>query len=186
MEFKLHLQIDESICLKSPDLKYTKDLFEIVNQQSHYLGEWLEWVPRINEFKHAQDFIYQSIRLSSGGQQLVTFIFWNQHLIGAVSLVRINRWHQNAELGYWIHKDWQGQGIVTRSCAGLINYVFDNLELNRLYIYSAALNKPGIAIPQKLGFKNEGVLRQAVRVRQKFVDVLVFGLLKEEWLNKKL
>lgn len=57
-------------------------------------------------------------------------------------------------------EDAQGQGIITRSVSALLNYLFETLNINRVEIQCAVNNHKSIAIPERLGFVNEGVKRE--------------------------
>ena len=78
--------------------------------------------------------------------------------------------------------DYQGQGIITQSCKRLIEYGFNALNLNRIEISCAAGNIKSRAIAKRLGFTEEGILREAELIRGgKLVDNCCYGLLKEDW-----
>ena len=57
--------------------------------------------------------------------------------------------------------------------------------LNRIEIKCAVGNNKSRAIPQKLQFKQEGILRQAELLNGKFIDLYLYAMLKEEWERLK-
>jgi ribosomal-protein-serine acetyltransferase len=63
----------------------------------------------------------------------------------------------------------------------LIDYAFNELGLNRLVISCASENKKSRAIAERLGFEQEGVLRQSDWLVDRFVDQVVYGALAGEW-----
>jgi len=63
----------------------------------------------------------------------------------------------------------------------LIAYAFEDLNLNRIEIKAAVENLKSQAIPQKLNFQKEGVLREAEFVNQKYLDLTLYSLLKKEY-----
>jgi ribosomal-protein-serine acetyltransferase len=89
-----------------------------------------------------------------------------------------------ASIGYWLSKELEGKGIITRSCKAVIDEGFKRLKLNRIEIRAAVENYKSQAIPQRLGFKQEGIIRQAEFVNNQFVDLYVYSMLKEEWESK--
>jgi ribosomal-protein-serine acetyltransferase len=89
-----------------------------------------------------------------------------------------NEW---AEIGYWIDKDHEGKGIMTESVKALINYGFNELNLHRIQIKCDARNVRSKRIPERLGFKLEGTIRENHKYEEGFSDGLTFGLLKSEW-----
>ena len=64
-------------------------------------------------------------------------------------------------IGYWLTKSAEGSGVITDSCKVLIDYGFKDLRLHRIEIKAALTNFKSQAIPVKLNFKKEGILRQA-------------------------
>ncbi|MFK3938558.1 GNAT family N-acetyltransferase [Alkalihalobacillus sp. NPDC078783] len=63
----------------------------------------------------------------------------------------------------------------------LIHYAFNELELNRVEIRVAVHNSRSQSIPKRLGFVNEGCIRQAEKLYDQYVDHTLYGLLKTEW-----
>jgi ribosomal-protein-serine acetyltransferase len=70
---------------------------------------------------------------------------------------------------------------VTKACRVLLDYAFNDLKLNRVDIYCAAENAKSRAVAERLGFTHEGTLREAQWVRERFVDLAVYGILASEW-----
>ena len=68
-----------------------------------------------------------------------------------------------------------------RACKAYIAYGFNELDLNRIEIRVAEENKKSRAIPEKLGFQEEGKIRQAEWLYDHYVDHVIYGLLAEEW-----
>ena len=88
---------------------------------------------------------------------------------------------RRTEIGYWLAEPQQGRGIMTRACRRFIDYLFDDVKLNRVEIRCATENDRSRAIPKRLGFKEEGVLRQVQMIHDRLVDHAVYGMLADEW-----
>lgn len=175
------LIINEKLELRLPDAKYAQHLFEIVDQQRDYLGKWLPWVCQTKSVVDSFAFLKTSKAFNHGGQKLVTFIFYENELIGSVGLVRISKENKSAELGYWLSQFFQGKGIMLQCCQRLLEYAFENKELNRVEVNISASNKKSLVIPKKLGFQYEGTLREQIFFNEKFHDMEKFSLLKREF-----
>ena len=89
---------------------------------------------------------------------------------------------RSAEIGYWLSKEAEGHGIISKVCPFVLQYVFDELEVHRVQICCAHDNHRSQKIPERPGFAREGVLRGAASIRDVYSEVVVFGLLAEEWL----
>jgi RimJ/RimL family protein N-acetyltransferase len=106
--------------------------------------------------------------------------------IGSVGLHRIAAIDRTAELGLFIGPaDRRGQGIGAEVIATMLDYGFDTLNLNRIGLSVYDFNAPGIACYEKIGFQREGVLRQHRFIEGRYVDVFLYGLLADEWRQRR-
>jgi RimJ/RimL family protein N-acetyltransferase len=102
--------------------------------------------------------------------------------LGHVGLYRIDHRVRSAEFAIMLgHKPSWGQGLGKRVSAFVIDYGFDWLNLNRLELEVLASNKRAIALYEALGFRREGVKRQAQFKAGGYVDVILMAVLREEW-----
>ena len=76
-------------------------------------------------------------------------------------------------------------GIMMKVAKTLTDYAFSELQLNKVEIRAAFENMKSRAIPERLGFVNEGCIRQAEWLYDHFVDHAVYGMLAEEWNENK-
>ncbi len=74
--------------------------------------------------------------------------------------------------------------LVTRSCVALIDYAIYELGLNSVEIDVATENTKSRAIPERLGFTQEGVLRDEMWLYDHHVDIVVYTILSKEWKNR--
>lgn len=102
-------------------------------------------------------------------------------LVGTVSL-KAPVWHMgHAEISYMVGERHHGRGIGTRAVALLVDLVFEGTDLHRLFALVAAENHPSRRLLARLGFVEEGVLREHFRIGERLVDEVVYGLLRREW-----
>lgn len=106
--------------------------------------------------------------------------------IGCIGLHGIDWSNRKASIDYWLASEFQGNGIMTKSCKAIVNYGLHDLGLNRVEIRAAEFNTRSRAIPERLGFTQEGIIRQAEWLYDYYVDHVVYGMLSEEWktMNK--
>jgi len=88
---------------------------------------------------------------------------------------------QELEIGYWIHKDYINQGLVTESTSSLIQVAFEVLHTHRIEIHCHPSNYASAAIPRKLGFTHEGTLREKNAFLDGWHDSMIWGLLDSEY-----
>ncbi|MGK7929671.1 MAG: GNAT family N-acetyltransferase [Spirulina sp.] len=104
-----------------------------------------------------------------------------QQIIGAIALRDIDAEHQQGELGYWIGVEFWGRGYASEAARTAIAYGFEVLHLHRIYAHHMARNPASGRILQKLGMRQEGLLRDRVRKWDIFEDVCLYAILEEEW-----
>ncbi|HEX2691229.1 MAG TPA: GNAT family protein [Kofleriaceae bacterium] len=104
-------------------------------------------------------------------------------LIGTVSLRCYIRDHR-AELGYWLAQPAWGHGFATEAAQAAVDFGFRELGLARIYAQVLAGNRASLRVLDKLGMVNEGVKRQHISKARRLHDVVLYGLLRHEWLRR--
>lgn len=142
-------------------------------------------VPYPYKLKDAKKFIRDSAKKRRKKEEFCFAIVIKNtnELIGSISLVKINWFYKWAEVGYWIGKDFRGNGFMSEAVRGLLDYGFKKINLNRIEINCFVENKASKRVIEKVGGVFEGKMRQKVFLRGKFYDLLVFSILRKEWRN---
>ena len=162
------------------EVGHSTDLFKLTEKNRSYLREWLPWLDNIQEERDTAEFIITSIEQYTNNNGFQAGIWFEGELVGVIGLHYINWLNRSTEIGYWLDKDYQGKGIITQACSALIGYIFLALKLNRIEIRCATQNFKSRAIPERLGFKEEGICRDGEWLYDKFVDSVIYGLLVRE------
>jgi ribosomal-protein-serine acetyltransferase len=101
-------------------------------------------------------------------------------MVASIQVKNIDWNIPKAELGYYIDSGYEGQGIVTKATALIIQYCFEHLKMARLLIRTHPQNISSIQVAQKNGFQLEGTIRKDYKTTSgQLVDLLYFGLLNE-------
>ena len=90
------------------------------------------------------------------------------------------RSNKKTEIGYWLSESFQHKGIITQSGKALINYAFNEMNLNRIQLKAATGNLKSQQVAERLGFTKEGIERDGELHMRGFVDLVVFSLLKAD------
>jgi [ribosomal protein S5]-alanine N-acetyltransferase len=101
--------------------------------------------------------------------------------VGWCSLSRWNPNYRSASLGYCFHEAAWGRGYATEAAAGLLEWAFGVLDLNRVQAETDTRNVACARVLEKLGFTREGRLRGDCVVNGQVSDSWVYGLLRREW-----
>jgi RimJ/RimL family protein N-acetyltransferase len=160
--------IDESLDHLSPWLPWTADEPEDIEKKVERLRR------NRARFDLDNDYIYG------------IFLPDNSRLIGSIGLM--GRVGDNAlEIGYWIHKDHINQGYATEASSALTRAAFDIENVERVEIHNDSMNLRSAAVPRKMGFVKESVVRTNERDKEgNRRKNYIWVMFKEEYLNSDL
>ena len=105
-------------------------------------------------------------------------------LIGGISLI-FDQDHKRAEVGYWIGVPYWGYGYATEAAGAAMDYAFDELMMNRTTATTFVWNQASERVLEKIGMQREGILRRHLLKEGIYEDVRIYGLLNEEWREKR-
>ena len=174
-------KIDDKTELRLLEERHAEQVFDLIaeNRERH---------PELDKsfsLEDAQKKIKHDLALFAENKGLGVGIWHKGNLAGGVRYHEIDWSNRMTELGYWISRRFEGKGLVIKTCRVLIDYAFNELGLNRIVISCAAENQKSRAIPEKLGFVEEGIVRQAEWLHDHFIDLVIYGMLADEWNKNK-
>ena len=176
-----HFGVDQELELHIFHEKDAATLFAITDQNRTYLRPWLSWVDRTQGVEDSLAFIRDNLLRYAENRGFSCGIWYLGQLVGTIGYHDIDWSDRKVEIGYWLIEAMQGKGIMTRVCRSMVLYAFETLRLNKIEIHCATGNTRSCAIPQRLGFTLEGVIRQGEWLYDHFVDLNVYGILASEW-----
>lgn len=176
----MNITINENIRLELAGEKHTIPLFEVINNNRDHLSVFLSWVGNMLTTDDLKAYLINCELLYQQKMEVSFVIFFNDTPAGRIGLHHLNMQNKTGAIGYWLSKNAQGNGIIIQSCKWLINYGFKEMGLHRIEIKAAVENTKSQAIPVKLSFKKEGILRQAERVNGEFIDLVLYSILSSE------
>lgn len=105
--------------------------------------------------------------------------------LGSCALFHFDEGFHRGEIGYELHRDFWGRGIMTEAVSAILTYSFSELNLHRVEALMDIANERSRGLALKLGFTYEGYLRQRYYIGEgHFEDEHYFGLLRDEWQKK--
>ena len=173
--------IDDELELKAPQLQDAAALNALIIKNQLRLAEYMPWANGQPTEADAREYIALHKDDLSANRPPALLLWARGKLGGAVGFHDHNTANNKVALGYWIDDDLEGKGLVTRSCIVMNDYAFYVLGLNRITILCAEQNARSRAIPEKLGFTNEGIEKDGQWVYDRYLDMVHYRMLEREW-----
>jgi ribosomal-protein-alanine N-acetyltransferase len=101
-------------------------------------------------------------------------------VIGTCGYHRLSPHDRRAEIGYELHIDYWGKGIMREALRAMLHFGFQTMHLHRIEALVNPDNVASRSLLRSLGFKEEGLLRDYAYFRGRFNSLKIFSLLKEE------
>ena len=158
--------------------------FAAVEHNREHLRQWLPWVDYTRTSADIRDFISRVQVQFDANQGPQVGIWVNGAFSGSLGCHAIDWANRSSSIGYWIDAAQQGRGLITRCCVVMLDYLFHEMALHRVEIRCGTGNRRSCAIPERLGFTREGVVREAEWVNDRWVDLVVWGMLEQDWRNR--
>lgn len=177
-------QVDENLKLILSQQQNAEEITKVVRENLEQLKLWMPWATDAYSIDSARQFIKHNLTEYAENGSFSASIILDGEFVGGVGFHNLDLKNKSAQIGYWLAKEAQGKGIVTRCCRALFDYLFDEFGLNRLQINCNVENEKSRAIPERLGFQLEGIHRQVEFFDNRFGDWAVYAMLKEDWKLK--
>jgi ribosomal-protein-serine acetyltransferase len=178
-------KIDDDLELRLFEARHAEALCALVDANRDYLRAWLPWVDNTQSVDDSRAFIRRGLQRLADNNGFDAGIWIRGELVGGIGFHEWDFPDRKTEIGYWLAQNHTGKGVMTRAVAALLDYSFEALEFNRVVIQCAVDNVKSCAIPLRLGFTLEGVLRQSDMLNGQFLDMNVYSILRDEWLASK-
>lgn len=183
----LEIKINEKLSCRLRDEKDAEEAFTVIDRNRDHLRPWFPWVDTTIAAEDQKLFIIKCREEFEAKKSADFGIYYEGIFVGSGGFHTIKNAHAWGEIGYWLDKEYTGRGIMTDFVRAMITYGFKELNLHRIQIKCDADNLRSKAIPERLGFKLEGTIREDHKHEDgTFSDGLVYGLLAHEWKDKAI
>jgi len=155
------------------------DLWCGVEASRRELEPWLPWVP-FNADPDASYRYADASALDWDHARACRFTIRERtthRFLGVIGLESFAHLHQSVELGYWLRSDCTGRGLMTEAARTLLDWAFRDLHAHRVRVAAATDNHASLSVIARLGFRFEGIAREAERCHGRWLDHAVFALL---------
>ena len=173
-------QLSEHVELRLLRERDAEELYALIADNRAYLAEWMPW-PAAQTLEGTQQFIRLTRRQRADDNGFQAAIVIDGAIAGVVGFHAVDWANRTTSIGYWLAEAFQGRGTMTEAVRALVDHAFDAWKLERVEIRAAPGNARSRAIPERLRFTEEGVLRAVERVGDRQLDNVVYSMLASEW-----
>ncbi|MEJ8801589.1 GNAT family N-acetyltransferase [Pontibacter sp. H249] len=181
----IEVPVSEDLKLREISLSDAPAVFNLINTNREFLRKWLPFVDYSKAVTDTEAFI-KSVTAAGNTSDLVFVVLYQEQHVGVIGFKSIDPANLKLEIGYWLAEQHQHKGIVIRSCAALLKYTFEKMQMNRVQIKVGIGNMHSNSIPKKLHFTFEGIERDGELLSNgQFHDLEVYSLLRWEWAKEQ-
>jgi ribosomal-protein-serine acetyltransferase len=174
---KIENNID--IALSVP--QFASEIFALTDKNREYLKAWLPWLDTVQKVSDTTEFLQLQLQRFAKGEALHLSVLYKNKIAGLLGYNQLDQINGIGHVGYWLGEQYTGNGIMTKAVIELIHLGFENWPIQKIEIHCADNNFKSRAIPEKLGFQNEGTIRRIAKVYGTHQDHVIYGLLREEY-----
>lgn len=177
----LEADIGDGRALRQLDDGDAEELFAVIDANRAHLANWMPFVSQTHSVADSLAFIRAARRQSEENRGVQLAIVREQQIIGVAGFHGIDWTRRSTSIGYWLAASHQGAGTMTSAVAAMLDHAFGPWDLSRVEIRAGVANRRSRAIPERLGFREEGVLRAAERIGTRVIDHAVYVMTAREW-----
>jgi len=176
----MRIEVNEHLFLEVVAAKHTEAIFNMVDTNRTYLQNWMPWVAHTHAIEDIARFIAEAQAQFKANNGFNAAVFYNNIICGVIGLHNVDWLNRSTEIGYWLAESSQGKGIMTHCCRAIIDHCFNQMDLHRIEIKCGISNYKSQAIPQRLGFTQEGILKDSELLNGELVDHILYALLRHK------
>ncbi|CAN5132561.1 GNAT family N-acetyltransferase [soil metagenome] len=151
------------------------------------LNEWLPWAHPGYRKEDASIYIRESIEAWKEGKAFDWAIRRRtdpRRHVGNISTWQVSRLTRTGEIGYWIRTDDTNQGLAQEATRAIMGVGFEELGFHKITLRIGVGNDASARVAEKLGFAAEGVLREELLIRGRWIDHTLYSLLDHEFAER--
>ncbi len=175
--------LDDKTYLKLLEVRDAEKLFQLTISSKETLREWLPFIDYTKTVADTESFIKSTMQQYANNNGIQCAIWYEGKIAGVIGFHAVNWSNKSTSIGYWLGNDFVGHGLMTKAVKAFVDYALKELKLNRVEIRAAVENQKSRAIPERLGFTEEGCIRQSEWLYDHYVDHVVYGMLADEWMK---
>jgi ribosomal-protein-serine acetyltransferase len=173
-------RLSDDVTLRVLGPEDADELYDLIEANREHLARFMPWAAG-QTLADTRAFLDAKRLQLASGDGFECAIVRSGRIVGVVGFHAVNWRDRATSIGYWLAVDEQGRGTMTDAVRVMVDHAFRSMGLHRVVITAAVHNDRSRAIAERLGFVQEGTLRQAVRVGDEYFDDAVYAMLAEDW-----
>ena len=175
------LRLDDELALRLRERHHARDLYERIDRErEHLFRGTLTWVRDLT-LEGAQRMVAAGLEQFGRGDGWHADLCWRGRPVGSMGLHALDRPGGSTEVGFWLEREAEGRGLITRSMRALQRHFFEARGLDHVALGAVPGNGRSEAVARRLGYRPEAVLRHALMIGDEPGDLAFYGLLRAEW-----
>jgi len=175
------LRVNDHLELRQRTPEDADELFALTDANRARLRRWLPWLDHCTRPEHTLASIESTLQQAQAGTGLAFCVWCEGRIAGVGGYNLIDRTNRIGHIGYWLGEAFEGRGLMTAANRALVTHGFSALGLRRQTIAAATGNTRSRATAERLGFRLEGVLRNAEQLYGRSVDHALYAQTFEDW-----
>ena len=173
-------QITPDAELRLAEARHCEEIFGLVDRNRGHIRRWMPWVDGTKTVEDVRKWQAGAAEQFAKNNGFHAGIWWQGKIAGMIGFHAMDWVHRRTSIGYWLDERAQGRGLMTAACRAMTLHALGELKLHRVEIRCAPENHKSRGIPIRLGFTEEGRLREVEWLYDHFVDHVVYSLLESE------
>ncbi|HEX3361768.1 MAG TPA: GNAT family protein [Solirubrobacterales bacterium] len=174
------LSIAEGAELRLWEAGDAAELTAAIAANREHLATWLPWAVT-HGFQDSVEFLDLKRLQVEANDGFEAAIALDGRIAGGIGFHRVDWVNRSSSIGYWLATEAQGRGVMTAAVTALLDHAFGVWELHRVIIEVIVANERSQAIPERLGFRQEAILREAKLIGGRHEDTRLYAMLAPEW-----
>jgi ribosomal-protein-serine acetyltransferase len=145
-----------------------------------HLARWLPW-PGSHGFEDSVEYLARKRAQVEANDGFEGAIVVDGRIVGGAGFHGVDWINHATSIGYWLAADAVGRGLMSGAVRALVDHAFAVWDLHRVVIEVVVDNARSRAIPERLGFREEAVLREAKLLRGRYEDAALYAMLASDW-----
>jgi ribosomal-protein-serine acetyltransferase len=157
-----------------------EELTAAIAANREHLSRWLPWAES-HGFEDSVECLARKRAQIEANDGFEGAIVLDGRIAGATGFHGVDWINRSTSIGYWLAADAVGRGLMSGAVRALLDHAFGVWDLHRVVIEVVVDNARSRAIPERLGFREEALLRGTKLIRGSYEDAVLYAMLAPDW-----